>query len=218
MAELMRLALPATLAVLLAACGGPADAPKAEDAAKTESVKVDPRQAAEEAKAKALADALAKQKPEFDAALATNDTAKLEELADAGNGWALHWRAQERLSSQDFSQQQGGFQDMEAAAAKGVADAQMWVGMKMAYGLDGYPLKPNSGLMMMERAARQGNAEAMLAVAQMYAQDTFMSDAKKAREWYQRAADAGSDKAKEALKNMDAKTGDGDVSEEQAEP
>jgi TPR repeat protein len=58
----------------------------------------------------------------------------------------------------------------------------------------------------------------MLAVAQMYAQDTFMSDAKKAREWYQRAADSGSDKAKEALKNMDAKTGDGDVSEEQAEP
>ena len=39
---------------------------------------------------------------EFDAALAANDAEKLDDLADAGNGWALLHRAQARLSSQDF--------------------------------------------------------------------------------------------------------------------
>jgi TPR repeat protein len=201
----MRIALPFAIALALSACGGAKteDAkPEAAEAAKTE--KLDPKAAAEAAKAKELADGLATQKPEFDAALAATDEAKIDDLADAGNGWALLHRAQQRLSSQDFSQQQGGFEDMEAAAAKGVAEAQMWVGIKMAYGQDGYQLKPNSGLMMMERAARQGNVEAMLAVALMYEQDTFMADKTKAREWYQRAADLGSDKAKEALEKMDA--------------
>lgn len=200
----MRIALPFAIALALSACGGAKteDAkPEAAEAAKAE--KLDPKAAAEAAKAKELADGLATQKPEFDAALAATDEAKIDDLADAGNGWALLHRAQQRLSSQDFSQQQGGFEDMEAAAAKGVAEAQMWVGVKMAYGQDGYQLKPNSGLMMMERAARQGNVEAMLAVALMYEQDTFMADKTKAREWYQRAADLGSDKAKEALEKMD---------------
>ncbi|MFT3722373.1 MAG: hypothetical protein QM773_02215 [Hyphomonadaceae bacterium] len=197
--------LPFALALMLAACGGAqTQAAMTEDAAKTaEAAKpIDPREAAEAAAAKLKADELARQKPEFDAALAAKDNAKLDDLADAGNGHALYWRAQERLSSQDFSQQQGGFEDMEAAAAEGVADAQMWVGMKMAYGLDGYQLKPASGLKMMERAANQGNVEAILAVAQMYAEDTFMADKVKAREWFQRAADKGSDKAKQALEKM----------------
>jgi TPR repeat protein len=197
--------LALTLALVLAACGGAqTDTAKSEDAAKatTDAKPVDPKEAAEAAAAKALADALAKQKPEFDAALAAKDNAKLDDLADAGNGHALLWRAQERLSSQDFSQQQGGFEDMEAAAAKGVADAQMWVGMKMAYGLDGYQLKPASGLKMMERAARQGNVEAIFAVGQMYAEDTFMADKVKAREWLQLAADKGSEKAKQALEKL----------------
>lgn len=200
----MRNALPFAVVLMLAACGGTqTDAAKIEEAAKAEAAKpIDPKEAAEAAAAKLKADELAKQKPEFDAALAAKDTAKLDDLADAGNGHALYWRAQERLSSQDFSQQQGGFADMEAAAAKGVADAQMWVGMKMAYGLDGYQLKPASGLKMMERAAKQGNVEAILAVAQMYAEDTFMADKTKAREWFQRAADKGSDKAKQALEKM----------------
>ena len=201
----MRAALPFAVALMLAACGGaPTDAAKTEEAAKkAEAAKpIDPKEAAEAAAAKLKADELAKQKPEFDAALAAKDNAKLDDLADAGNGHALYWRAQERLSSQDFSQQQGGFEDMEAAADKGVADAQMWVGIKMAYGQDGYQLKPASGLKMMERAAKQGNIEAILAVAQMYAEDTFMADKAKAREWYQRAADKGSDKAKQALEKM----------------
>lgn len=200
----MRSALPFTLALMLAACGGAqTETSTREETAKAEAAKpIDPRQAAEAEAAKALADELAKEKPDYDAALAAKDNAKLDDLADAGNGWALHWRAQERLSSQDFSQQQGGFEDMEAAAAKGVAEAQLWVGTKMAYGQDGYQLKPASGLKMMERAARQGNIEAILAVADMYGGDMFMADKAKAREWYQRAADKGSDKAKEALDKM----------------
>ena len=199
-------ALPCVVVALtLAACGGAqTNVARTEETARQAEAQtpIDPKEAAEAAAAKVLADALAAQKPEFDAALAAKDTAKLDDLADAGNGHALYWRAQERLSSQDVSQQQGGFEDMEAAAAKGVADAQMWVGTKMAYGLDGYQLKPSSGLKMMERAARQGDVEAILGVAQMYAEDTFMADKAKAREWFQRAADKGSDKAKQALEKM----------------
>lgn len=192
---MMRPALLTAVALMLAACGGAKDEPKAE----AEAVKVDPKVAAEEAKAKELADALAAQKPEFDAALAANDAEKLDDLADAGNGWALLHRAQRRLSSQDFSQQQGGFEDMEAAAEKGVAEAQFYVGTKLAYGRDGYPLKPNSGLMMMERAARQSHIQAILGVGLMYEQDSFMADKKKAREWYERGVALGSTDAKSAL-------------------
>ncbi|HPI47351.1 MAG TPA: hypothetical protein PLH23_03725 [Hyphomonadaceae bacterium] len=196
----MRAPLLLAVALLLSACGG-----AKTDEAKPEAavVKVDPKVAAEEAKAKTLADALAAQKPEFDAALAANDELKIDDLADAGNGWALLHRGQTRLSSQDFSQQQGGFEDMEAAAEKGLAEAQFWLGTKMAYGQDGYPLKPNSGLMMMERAARQGNTQAIMAVGLMYEQDSFMSDKKKAREWYERGAALGSDDAKKALERLD---------------
>lgn len=192
---MMRPALLTALALMLAACGGAKEEPKAE----AEAVKVDPKVAAQEAEAKKLADALATQKPEFDAALAANDAEKLDDLADAGNGWALLHRAQARLSSQDFSQQQGGFEDMEAAAEKGVAEAQFYVGTKLAYGRDGYPLKPNSGLMMMERAARQGHIQAILGVGLMYEQDSFMADKKKAREWYERGVALGSTDAKSAL-------------------
>lgn len=196
----MRAPLLLAAALLLAACGG-----AKTDEAKPEAAvaKVDPKVAAEEAKAKTLADALAAQKPEFDAALAANDELKIDDLADAGNGWALLHRGQTRLSSQDFSQQQGGFEDMEAAAEKGLAEAQFWLGTKMAYGQDGYPLKPNSGLMMMERAARQGNTQAIMAVGLMYEQDSFMADKKKAREWYERGAALGSDDAKKALERLD---------------
>jgi TPR repeat protein len=196
----MRTALLIAVALGLAACGGQTDAPKADAAA--EAVKVDPKEAREEAEAKELKTKLDAQKPEFDAALAANDLEKLDDLADAGNGWALLHRAQQRLSSQDFSMQQGGFEDMEAAADKGVAEAQFWVGLKMAYGQDGYQLKPNSGLMMMKRAARQGNEEAILAVGLMYEQDTFMRDLKQAREWYERGVANGSAKAKEALAKL----------------
>ncbi len=64
------------------------------------------------------------------------------------------------------------------------------------------PLKPNSGLKMMEKAANQGNVEAILAVGLMYEQDTFMHDTEKAKGWYEKGAALGSDKAKDALAKL----------------
>ena len=140
------------------------------------------------------------QKAAFEAA--GGDEAKIDDLADAGNGFALYHRGKKRIDSQDYTFQQGGFEDLEAAAKAGNADAQLWVGEKMAYGLMGYQLKPNSGLMMMEKAAKQDNVDAILAVGLMYEQDTFMRDLAKAKTWYERGAALGSDKAKEALAKL----------------
>lgn len=204
----MRLLLPAALALTLAACGGAKDVAGTEDATvKTAAdtapaTKLDPRTEAEIAKAKELSDKLATEKPAFDAA--AGDPAQLDALAEQGNGWALYQRAQQRLASQDYMLQQGGFTDMELAAEKGVSGAQLWVGDHMAFGKDGYKLQPSSGLKMMERAAAQGNVDAILAVAGMYVQDVYMHDNKKAREWYERAVKLGSADAKKALEGLDA--------------
>src|SRR5690606_36260207 len=127
----------------------------------------------------------------FDAALAAGDEEALNLLADEGNGWALHRRALQRLESGDRALERAGFGDMENAADLGHPDSQLWVGLRMAHGRDGYPLKPNSGLMMIERAAKQGHADAMVSLAQLYEGDQFMADPKKALDWYGKAADAG---------------------------
>lgn len=203
MAVLIRTWTFTAAASLLAACGAPVDGPEA-DAAAEAAAALDPKAAAEAAKEKAETDKLAEQKPAFDAALAANDADALDSLADGGNAWALHHRAKERIASHDYMLQQGGFEDMEAAADLGHAEALVWVGQRKAYGKDGYKLQPNSGLMMMERAARRGNIEAMLAVAVMYGQDAYMHDAKKARDWYKRAAEAGSAEAKDVLSQLDS--------------
>lgn len=202
-----RLILPALLVLALASCGKPSDVAGTEDATVNTAAALDPKAAAEAEKAKKLSDALAAQKTEYDAAKIANDVVKLDDLADAGNGFALFDRANVRLASQDYMMQQGGFQDMELAAEKGVSGAQLWVGQRMAFGKEGYKLQPNSGLKMMEKAAAQGNLDAILAVASMYAQDAYMHDQKQAREWYKRGADLGSDKAKDALKQMDEAAG-----------
>jgi TPR repeat protein len=76
----------------------------------------------------------------------------------------------------------------------------------MAFGKEGYKLQPSSGLKLMEKAAAAGNLDAILAVAAMYAQDAYMSDKTKAREWYQRAADKGSEEAKSWLKTLAPET------------
>lgn len=204
MARLMRPALLAALAVALAACGGETDATGPEAGTAEVAAALDPKAAAEAARLKEQMDAIAAQKPEFDQALASGDPAAIDALALLGNPWALHHRAVQRLASQDYLQQQGGFEDMEMAAEKGFAPAQLWVGERMAYGRDGYKLQPNSGLKMMERAAAQGNIEAIMEVASMYVQDAYMHDVRKAREWYAKAAEKGSDEAKEALTQMDA--------------
>jgi TPR repeat protein len=109
-----------------------------------------------------------------------------------------------RLASEDYMLQQGGFEDMESASEAGLPEAQLWVGQRMAFGKDGYKLQPSSGLKLMEKAAAAGNLEAILAVAGMYAQDAYMADKAKAREWYRRAADKGSDEAKGWLDTLDA--------------
>ena len=203
----MRLRLSAAFVLALAACGGPtagtedATVNPAAEAGVTPAATADPRTEAEIAKAKDLADKLAAEKPAFDAA--TGDPVQLDALAEAGNAWALFKRAQDRLASQDYMAQQGGLTDMELAAEKGVAGAQLWVGQHMALGKDGYKLQPSSGLKMMERAAAQGNVDAILAVAGMYVQDVYMHDNRKAREWYERAAKLGSADAKRALEGLD---------------
>jgi hypothetical protein len=182
------------MTTLLASCGPAADKPQAQT--ETEAAQADP--GAE----KAIADKKkqAEQKAAFEAA--GGDEAKIDDLADAGNGFALYHRGKARIASPEGFVQQGGFEDLEAAAEGGNADAQLWLGEKMAYGLMGYPLKPNSGLMMMEKAAKQDNIDAVLAVGLMYEQDTFMRDMAKAKTWYERGVELGSDKAKEALARL----------------
>ncbi len=192
--DAMKRTLPALLLMsALAACGPAADKPAGKDA---ETAATNP--AADEAAAQEQKQA--DQKAAFDAA--GGDEAKIDDLADGGNGFALFHRGKKRVESTDYVFQQGGFEDMEAAAEAGNADAQLWVGEKMAYGLMGYPLKPNSGLMMIEKAAKQDHVDAILALGLMYEQDTFMRDLAKAKTWYERGVELGSDKAKDALAKL----------------
>lgn len=182
------------MSALLASCGPAADKPSAT--AETEAAKSDP----DADKAATEKQKQAEQKAAFEAA--GGDEAKIDDLADAGNGFALYHRGKARVASPDYVFQQGGFEDMEAAAEGGNADAQLWLGEKMAYGLMGYPLKPNSGLMMMEKAAKQDHIDAILALGLMYEQDTFMRDLAKAKSWYGRGVALDSEKAKEALAKL----------------
>jgi hypothetical protein len=182
------------MSAMIASCAPKVEAPAADTEAET--AKAD--SAAEQATADKQKQA--EQKAAFDAA--KGDEAKIDDLADAGNGFALYHRGKTRIASTEYYVQQGGFEDMENAADAGNADAQLWLGEKMAYGQMGYPLKPNSGLMMMEKAAKQDHIDAILAVGLMYEQDTFMRDMAKAKVWYERGAALGSDKAKDALAKL----------------
>lgn len=192
--------------LVLAACGGESAVKGTEDATVSPAgvAAIDPKAAAELEKLKKVQAELAAQKPAFDEAVAAGDAIRLDELADAGNAHAQYERAVRRLASEDYMLQQGGFEDVESASEAGLPEAQLWVGQRMAFGKDGYKLQPSSGLKLMEKAAAAGNLEAILAVAGMYAQDAYMADKTKAREWYQRAADQGSDEAKSWLDTLDA--------------
>lgn len=206
MAVLIRPLLLGAIALTLAACGDAADVAGTETAAILPAAAlpeaVDPKIAAEMAKAKELSTANDAFKPDYEAARAANDLAKLDDLADAGNTHALYDRSLRRLQSDDYMLQQGGFDDMQAAAEKGLPEAQLWVGQRMAFGRDGYKLQPASGLRMMEKSAAQGHMEAILAVASMYAQDAYMHDKKKARDWYSRAAEMGNEEARTWLDTL----------------
>ena len=206
MARLIHLLPIACLA--LAACGGESAVKGTEDATVSPVgvAAIDPKAAAELEKLKKVQAELAAQKPAFDEAMAAGDAIRLDELADTGNAHAQYERAVRRLASEDYMLQQGGFEDMESASEAGLPEAQLWVGQRMAFGKEGYKLQPSSGLKLMEKAAAAGNLEAILAVAGMYAQDAYMSDKTKAREWYQRGADKGSDEAREWLGAQDAES------------
>lgn len=201
----LKVLIPIAL-VALAACGGEAVVAGDGDAAVQPQAAVDPKVAAEMERLKKLQEELAAQKPAFEAARAAGDVIQLEELANTGNVHAQYDRALKRLASEDYMLQQGGFEDMEAASEAGLPEAQLWVGQRMAFGKDGYKLQPSSGLKLMEKAAAAGNLEAILAVAGMYAQDAYMADKTKAREWYQRAADKGSAEAKSWLDTLSSES------------
>ncbi len=208
MAILIRSILAGAFALTLAACGDATDIAGTENATAIPAVEalaaVDPKIAAEMAKAKELAAVNDAFKPDYEAARAVDDLAKLDDLADAGNTHALYDRALRRFLSDDYMLQQGGFDDIQLAAEKGLPEAQLWVGERMAFGREGYKLQPASGLKMMEKAAAQGHMEAILAVASMYAQDAYMHDKKKARDWYSRAAEMGNEEAKSWLDTLGA--------------
>jgi len=188
----LRVVSALVLLALSAACGK-TEAPKADPAAET--VAVDPAVAAEVAKQ-------AEQKAAFDAALATNDTTTLGELADSGNGFALYHRGQARMTSEINYEREQAFKDIEKASDAGNAEGQLWVGYRMSQGIEGYAWKPNSGLKLVEKAALQGNVEAMFVLGGIYLQDAPMKDEAKGKEWLQKAADAGSEGAKEQLMEM----------------
>lgn len=144
----------------------------------------------------------AAEKTAFRAAVASGDDRRIYDLADSGNPYALFFRAEERLASDDPYLQEEGRHDAEAAASAGSPDAQLWVGYRMSQGIEGYPWKPNSGLRMVEKAANQGHPQAMYVLGQIYEQSAPMQDLALAREWYARAAQAGVAEAKEALAGM----------------
>ncbi|MEP7210271.1 MAG: SEL1-like repeat protein [Alphaproteobacteria bacterium] len=187
--------LGACLALPLAACG------KSEQAATPTAEAVVPSQADLDAKKQA------DQKAAFVAALKSNDAVKMEDLANTGNGFALLHRAQTLMASQDFNSHESGVSDMETAAEAGNAEAQLWVGSRMAEGTDGYSLKPNSGIIMVEKAANQGLGPAMLELGRLY-QTSLMRDPRKSRDWYQKAADANVEGAKDALAEFDKAASD----------
>lgn len=202
----------ASLALALAACGGgKAAAPKAPDLSTMDKAAISKLADDGDEAAKAELDKRqrAEWKKEFDAALAAKDEDKITALADAGNPDALHHHAENLLASQEPPLQRAGFEEMEAAADKGQPDAQLWVGEKMAWGTNGYPWHPASGMKMVEKSALQGNADAMFALAELYFADQPMGDKAKAKEWYEKAAAAGNEKAKQ---HLEAEKHGGDMS------
>lgn len=197
--SILRLVALAAFATSLAACGP--KTPKAD----TPAIVEDPAAAAAKAQAEADAKKLADAKVAFDAA--AGDAEKLHMLEDTLNPWALHRRATERMASQEPGLQQLAYQDMEDAAQAGVPEALMWVGERYAEGKDGYPLKPNTGIIMVTKAAEQGHPQSMYVLGNLYAQAGYMHDMDKAREWFTKAKAAGWKDAEAALAKMDASKG-----------
>lgn len=155
---------------------------------------------AEAAKKKAGVDEAGRQA--FDAALAAHDEEKINQLANDGVAAALFHRGETRLKSSDQGEHQLAYDDIEFAAEKGFPGALVWVGVRYSQGIEGYPLKPATGRDMIERAANMGSVDAMYAAGQFYDLAGYLHDIEKAKAWYKKAADKGSDAAKSRLEAL----------------
>jgi len=173
-------------------------ADKLDKEAADAKAKADAEQAAKDAKANDEA------RKAFEAALAANDEAKLEQLAADGNPAAMFRRGEARLKSDDQGIHQLGYDDIEYAAEKGDPGALLWVGFRRSQGIEGYSWNPATGRDMVERAANMGSVDAMYAAGQIYDYAGPLHDLDKAKAWYQKAADKGSDAAKSRLEALKA--------------
>lgn len=208
-------------ALLAAACSDPSNdvsrfdeaklerlASAGDKAAIAERVRRADKSDRETAEAKAKADAAQADKDAkadregrraFEEALAAKDEARIEALAAEGNPAAMFHRGEARLKSDDQGIHQLGYDDIEYAADKGDPGALLWVGFRRSQGIEGYPWNPATGRDMVERAANMGSVDAMYAAGQIYDYAGPLHDLDKAKGWYQRAADKGSDAARSRL-------------------
>jgi len=185
-------------------------AERARRADKTDKEAADAKAKADAAQAEKEAKANAEGRKAFEAALAAKDEARIEQLAADGNPAAMFHRGEERLKSDDQGIHQLGFDDIEYAADKGDPGALLWVGFRRSQGIEGYPWNPATGRDMVERAANMGSVDAMYAAGQIYDYAGPLHDVEKAKAWYLKAADKGSDAAKSRLEALKAQAAEPD--------
>jgi hypothetical protein len=147
-------------AVLLAACGPATEGPSADATAEAAAIAaIDPKAAAEAAaRTRRRRTRWRRQKPAFDAALATGDPLAIDDLADAGQCLgALSSRTRSATASARLHRSsRAASRTSKRQPKRACPEALMWVGRRKAYGQStAIKLQPNSGLILMERAARQ---------------------------------------------------------------
>lgn len=85
-------------------------------------------------------------------------------------------------------------------ANHGDAEAQRIMGKRLFYGLNGTPVKRKIAIQWFKKAAEQGDAQALCILGELYESGVNVKqDFERARSYYQKAAEAGSYKAKEKL-------------------
>lgn len=85
-------------------------------------------------------------------------------------------------------------------ANRGDAEAQRIMGKRLFYGLNGTPVKRKIAIQWFKKAAEQGDAQALCILGELYESGVNVKqDSERARSYYQKAAEAGSYKAKEKL-------------------
>lgn len=102
------------------------------------------------------------------------------------------------LSSVAFADQSDSA--MLKRANRGDAEAQRIMGKRLFYGLNGTPVKRKIAIKWFKMAAEQGDAQALCILGELYESGVNVKqDTERARTYYQKAAEAGSYKAKEKL-------------------